>query len=210
MKKLFQVLPLFILALAILSFFTINNVNATESPDQIVRSSTNEMLTIIKSDKELKSGNIEKLETILDEKVFINFNFPHMTKLALGRAWRDVNDVQKIELNSQFKKLLVNTYSKSLSQYVNQKVEVKPLKLSPNETEVTVKTLVSQSSGQSIPIDYSMENTESGWKAYDILIDGVSLVSTYRSSFDTEIQKSGIDGLIGVLKQRNAKNSIKK
>lgn len=197
----------FIVALA---FLTINTVSATESPDEMVKRSTSEMLNNIKSDKELQSGNVQKLESILDEKVFINFNFPHMTQLALGRSWRDASPQQKIDLSSQFKKLLVSTYSKSLSQYLNQKVEVKPLRLDPSDIDVVVKTLVSQSSGQAIPIDYSMEKSNSKWKVYDIVIDNVSLVSTYRSSFSTEIQKSGIDGLIETLKQRNAKNSTKK
>ena len=199
----------FVFIVTTLTFLTINTASAMEAPDEIVRRSTNEIFNAIKSDKEIQSGNVQKLEHLLNEKIFIHFNFPHMTKLALGRNWRDASEVQKSDLSSQFKFLLVRTYSTALAQYINQKVEVKPLKLSPSDVDVVVKTNVSQASGQVIPIDYSMENTPTGWKAYDILIDGVSLVTNYRSSFNAEIQKSGIDGLIQALKQRTAKNATK-
>jgi phospholipid transport system substrate-binding protein len=133
-----------------------------------------------------------------------------MTQLAVGRSWREATDSQKTALIDEFRRLLVRTYSASLSQFKNQNIDVKPLKLTPSDTEVVVKTLIAQPGAQSIPIDYSMEKTKDGWKVFDVLIDGVSLVTNYRSSFSTEIKNSGIDGLVKSLADRNAKNAAKK
>jgi phospholipid transport system substrate-binding protein len=185
-------------------------VNAQEAPDALVRRSTNEILAAIKADKDLQAGNQQKIEKLAEEKVLPYFNFVRMTQLAVGRNWRDASEAQKTSLIAEFRTLLVRTYSTSLSQYRDQAIEVKPLKVAAADTEVVVKTQVSQPGGQPIPIDYSLEKTKDGWKVFDVLIDGVSLVTNYRSSFNTEIQKSGIDGLIKSLAERNAKNAAKK
>ena len=185
-------------------------VFAQEAPDAIVRKNTNEILAAIKADKDLAAGNQKKIEKLADEKVLPYFNFVRMTQLAVGRNWRDANDVQKKSLIDEFRTLLVRTYSTSLTQFRNQTIDVKPLKVAAAETEVVVKTQVNQPGGQAIPIDYSMEKSGDTWKVYDVLIDGVSLVTNYRSSFNTEIQKSGIDGLIKSLIERNAKNAVQK
>ncbi len=183
---------------------------AQEAPDAIVRKNTNEILAAIKADKDLAAGNQKKIEKLADEKVLPYFNFVRMTQLAVGRNWRDANDAQKKSLIDEFRTLLVRTYSTSLTQFRNQTIDVKPLKVAAAETEVVVKTQVNQPGGQPIPIDYSMEKSGDAWKVYDVLIDGVSLVTNYRSSFNTEIQKSGIDGLIKSLTERNAKNAVQK
>ncbi len=185
-------------------------VFAQEAPDAIVRKNTNEILAAIKADKDLAAGNQKKIEKLADEKVLPYFNFVRMTQLAVGRNWRDANDAQKKSLIDEFRTLLVRTYSTSLTQFRNQNIDVKPLKVAAAETEVVVKTQVNQPGGQPIPIDYSMEKSGDTWKVYDVLIDGVSLVTNYRSSFNTEIQKSGIDGLIKSLTERNAKNAAQK
>ena len=186
------------------------SAHAAEAPDEMVRRSTNEILAAIKADKDLQAGNQAKIEKLAEEKVLPYFNFARMTQLAVGRNWRDASDVQKKSLTDEFRRLLVRTYSTSLSQYRNQTIEVKPLKIAAADTEVVVKTQVIQPGGQPIPIDYSLENGSNGWKVYDVLIDGVSLVTNYRSSFNTEIQKNGIDGLVKSLAERNAKNAAKK
>ena len=183
---------------------------AQEAPDAIVRKNTNEILAAIKADKDLVAGNQKKIEKLADEKVLPYFNFVRMTQLAVGRNWRDANDAQKKSLIDEFRTLLVRTYSTSLTQFRNQTIDVKPLKVAAADTEVVVKTQVNQPGGQAIPIDYSMEKSGDAWKVYDVLIDGVSLVTNYRSSFNTEIQKSGIDGLIKSLTERNAKNAAQK
>ena len=183
---------------------------AQEAPDAMVRKNTNEILAAIKADKELAAGNQKKIEKLADEKVLPFFNFVRMTQLAVGRNWRDANDAQKKLLIDEFRTLLVRTYSTSLTQFRNQTIDVKPLKVAPADTEIVVKTQVNQPGGQPIPIEYIMEKSGDSWKVYDVLIDGVSLVTNYRSSFNTEIQKSGIDGLIKSLSERNAKNALQK
>lgn len=180
------------------------------TPDELVRKNTTEILAAIKSDKDLQAGDQKKIEKLAEEKVIPYFNFAHMTQLAVGRNWRDASDTQKTALTEQFRTLLVRTYSTSLTQYRNQTIDVKALKVAPTETEVVVKTLIVQPGGQPIPIDYSMEKTPGGWKVYDVLIDGVSLVTNYRSSFNTEIKEKGIDALIKSLNDRNSKNAAKK
>jgi phospholipid transport system substrate-binding protein len=185
------------------------SVHAQEAPDDMVRRTTNEILAAIKADKDLQSGNQKKIEKLAEDKVLPYFNFARMTQLAVGRNWRDTNDAQKKALTDEFRTLLIRTYSTSLSQYRNQTIDVKPLKAAAADTEVIVKTLINQPGGQPIPIDYSLEKIGSAWKVYDVLIDGVSLVTNYRSSFNSEIQKSGIDGLIKSLVDRNAKNAGK-
>jgi phospholipid transport system substrate-binding protein len=180
------------------------------TPDELVRKSTTEVLGMLKADKELAAGDPAKVEKLANEKILPYFNFQRMTQLAVGRSWREATDSQKTALIDEFRRLLVRTYSASLSQFKNQNIDVKPLKLTPSDTEVVVKTLIAQPGAQSIPIDYSMEKTNDGWKVFDVLIDGGSLVTNYRSSFSTEIKNSGIDGLVKSLADRNAKNAAKK
>jgi phospholipid transport system substrate-binding protein len=182
---------------------------AEEAPDELVRRNTQEVLAAIKADKELAAGNQKKIEKLAEEKILPYFNFTRMTQLAVGRSWREANDAQKKALTDEFRTLLVRTYSTSLSQFRNQTIDVKPLKLSAGDTEVVVKTQINQPGGQPIPIDYSMEKVGAAWKVTDVLIDGVSLVTNYRSSFNSEIQKSGIDGLVKSLAERNARNAAK-
>jgi phospholipid transport system substrate-binding protein len=182
---------------------------AQEAPDELIRKNTNDILAAIKSDKDLQAGNQKKIEKLAEEKVLPYFNFARMTQLAVGRNWREATDAQKKSLTDEFRKLLVRTYSTSLSQYRNQTIDIKPLKLAPADLEVVVKTQVNQPGGQPIPIDYSMEKLADGWKVFDVLIDGVSLVTNYRSSFNSEVQKTGLDGLIKSLADRNAKNAAK-
>lgn len=174
-------------------------------PDELVRRTTNDVLAVIRADKDIQAGNTRKVVELAEQKVIPNFDFARMTQLAVGRSWRDASDAQKESLTREFRTLLVRTYSTSLGQYRNQTIDVKPTKLAPGDKDVVVKTLVNQSGGQAIPIDYSMEKSDKGWKAYDIQVDGVSLVTNYRSSFADEIRKGGVDGLIKTLSDRNAR-----
>jgi phospholipid transport system substrate-binding protein len=199
-----------ILLAALATSFASQLAVAQDAPDAIVRKNTNEILAAIKADKDLAAGDQKKIEKLADEKVLPYFNFVRMTQLAVGRNWRDASDAQKKLLIDEFRTLLVRTYSTSLTQFRNQTIDVKPTKMAAGDTEVVVKTQVNQPGGQPIPIDYSMEKADSTWKVFDVLIDGVSLVTNYRSSFNTEIQKSGIDGLIKSLSERNAKNAVRK
>ena len=176
---------------------------AQESPDALVKRSTDEVIAIIKSDKDVQSGNTAKVVELIEQKVLPHFNFERMTRLAVGRNWAQASDAQKQALIKEFRTLLVRTYSTSLSQYRDQVIEVKPTKLAAADQEATVRTAVIQKGGPPIPLDYAMEKTASGWKVYDVVIDGASLVTTYRGTFNDQIQKGGVDGLVKTLQDRN-------
>jgi phospholipid transport system substrate-binding protein len=176
---------------------------AQEAPDALVKRVTDEVLAIIKADKDLQGGNSRKIAELAEVKVLPHFDFTRMTRLAVGRNWRQANDAQKEALVKEFRTLLVRTYSTSLTAYRNQTIEVKPVKMAAGDKETMVRTAVLQQGGPSIPIDYAMENGGSGWKVYDVVIDGASLVTTYRGSFNEQVQKGGIDGLLKTLSERN-------
>ena len=176
---------------------------AQESPDALVKRTTDEILTIIKSDKDVQSGNTTKVVELAEQKVLPHFDFERMTRLAVGRNWSQANDAQKQALIKEFRTLLVRTYSTSLSQYRNQTIDVKPTKVAAADKEAMVRTAVIQQGGPQIPIDYAMEKVDSGWKVYDVVIDGASLVTTYRGTFNDQIQKGGVDGLVKTLQERN-------
>jgi phospholipid transport system substrate-binding protein len=176
---------------------------AQEGPDALVKRTTDEVLAIIKTDKDLQAGNSRKVVELAEAKVLPHFDFERMTRLAVGRNWQQATPEQKQALTKEFRTLLVRTYSTSLSQYRNQTIDVKPTKMAAGDKEATVKTAVIQQGGPPIPIDYAMEKMDSGWKVYDVMIDGASLVTTYRGSFNDQIQKTGIDGLIKTLQDRN-------
>lgn len=176
---------------------------AQEAPEALVKRVTDDLLTIIKSDKDVQSGNMAKVEQLAEQKVLPHFDFERMTRLAVGKNWRDATDAQKKSLSIEFKTLLVRTYASSLAAYRNQTIEVKPGKTGAADKDTVVKTAVVQQGGPPIPIDYSMEKTDSGWKVYDVVIDGASLVTTYRGTFNDQIQHGGVDGLIKSLQERN-------
>ena len=178
--------------------------SAQETPDALVKRTTDEVLAIIKADKEVQAGNMSKVVALAEQKVLPHFDFTRMTRLAVGRNWAQATDAQKEALTKEFRTLLVRTYSTSLSQYRNQTIEVKPTRVGAQDKDAVVKTAVIQQGGPQIPIDYAMEKTDSGeWKVYDVVIDGASLVTTYRGTFNDQIQKGGIDGLIKTLQERN-------
>ena len=176
---------------------------ATEAPDAMVKRIADEVTAIVKTDKDLQNGNSAKVVALAEQKVLPHFDFTRMTRLAVGRNWSQATPEQREALTKEFRTLLVRTYSSSLSQYRNQKIEVKPLATAPGDEDVVVRTAVIQEGGPPIPIDYRMEKTKEGWKVYDVVIDGASLVTTYRGSFNDQIQRAGIDGLVKTLQERN-------
>ena len=179
------------------------SVQAAElTPDALAKNTTQEVLALIKQDKDI-AGNQEKLHKLIEAKILPHFDFVRMTRLAVGKNWRSATAAQQDLLVKEFRTLLVRTYSNSLATYKNQVIDFRPFKMQPDETDVTVKTQVIQTGSQPIPIDYAMEKTADGWKVYDVTVDGVSLVINYRSSFSSEVRKSGIDGLIKVLVEKN-------
>jgi phospholipid transport system substrate-binding protein len=178
-------------------------------PDVLARTTTQEVLTILKQDKELRNGNLNKVYQLVEAKILPNFDFNRMTQLALGKNWPRATAKQKQELVTEFRNLLVRTYSSSLTAFTNQTVEFKPLTMKPGDTEVTVRSEIRQPGGQPIPIDYAMYKTAFGWKVYDVTIDSVSLVTNYRASFSNTIRQSGIDGLIKTMAAQSARSESK-
>ena len=177
---------------------------AVPDPDVLIKETAREVLDIVSSDKELRAGNQKKILELVDAKVLPHFNFERMTKLAVGRSWRTATPEQKQALMSEFRILLVRTYTKAFTSFRDQTVEIKPFKLDPAATDVTVKTAIVKPGGQQpILVDYDMEKTPDGWKVYDLTVEGVSLVTSYRGSFAEQIQQSGIDGLIKTLAEKN-------
>lgn len=172
-------------------------------PDVLIKNTVQDVLTIVKQDKEIKKGNQQKILALVDEKILPHFDFTHMTRLAVGRSWRTATPEQQKVLESEFQQLLVRTYTKAFTVYSNYDVEVKPLKMESGATDVTIRTLIRMPGGQPVTVDYDLKKTKSGWKAYDLLIEGVSMVTSYRSTFANEIQRGGIDGLIKTLVEKN-------
>lgn len=182
---------------------------AQDTPDVLVKSVTQEVLTIVRADKEIQSGNTRKTIALVEEKVLPHFNFTRMTALAMGPHWRKATPEQQKKLVEEFRTLLVRTYSSALTQYRNQTIEFKPLRMQPADTEAMVRSEVKQSGAEPIGIDYAMEKTAAGWKVYDVSVAGVSLVTTYRDSFASEVRNAGVDGLIKTLAEKNRQLEIK-
>jgi len=178
-------------------------------PDVLARTTTQEVLDILKRDKELTNGNQAKLYQLVEAKILPNFDFNRMTQLALGKNWPRATAKQKQELVTEFRNLLVRTYSGSLTAFSNQTVEFKPLTMKPDDTDVMVRSEIRQPGGQPIPIDYAMYKTSFGWKVYDVTIDSVSLVTNYRASFANTIRQNGIDGLIKTLATQSTRSEVK-
>jgi phospholipid transport system substrate-binding protein len=176
---------------------------ATAAPDQLVTDLTNQVLDAIRADKGLASGDVNRVQKLVDEKILPYVDFEKMTRLAVGRGWRQATPEQRAALTREFRSLLVRTYSGALSQVSDHKVQLKPFRGQPNETDVLVRTNVVASRGDPIQLDYRLEKTDAGWKIYDVNVLGVWLVENYRTQFASEINASGVDGLIKTLTERN-------
>lgn len=173
------------------------------APDVLVKKVTDEVLAVVRTDKDLQNGNTKKAIDLVETKVLPHFNFSRMTALALGREWSKTSAEQKTRLTNEFRILLVRTYSNALTAYKDQTVEYKPFKMQAGETDVTVRTLVHQTNGKHIGLDYALDKQADGWKVYDVVVAGVSLVTNYRESFSQEIRANGVDGLISTLAAKN-------
>ncbi|OGA44936.1 MAG: hypothetical protein A3G24_13875 [Betaproteobacteria bacterium RIFCSPLOWO2_12_FULL_62_13] len=175
---------------------------ADTMPDVLVRATVDEVLSVIKQNKDKRT-----LHDLAEKKVLPHFDFQTMTRLAVGKSWREANPDQQKKLENAFRGLLVNTYTTALSQNAanDAAVEVKPVQVKPDRNDVTVKTVARQPGRQPVAIDYRMTRTSSGWKVYDVIVENLSLVTNYRGSFAAEISRSGIDGLIRTIEAKNQK-----
>lgn len=173
------------------------------APDALIKQVTEEVLSIVRQDKDIQNGNTRKAIELVEAKVLPHFNFQRMTALAMGRDWNKANPEQKTRLSEEFKTLLVRTYSNALTGYRDQKIRYKPTRMQGDATDVVVKTEIHQSGGKPIQLDYSLEKQAEGWKVYDVIVAGVSLVTNYRDTFNQEVRANGVDGLIQMLVDKN-------
>ena len=174
------------------------------APDALVKAITDDVSATIMKDKDIQAGDTRKAADLIEAKIVPHFNFTRMARIAMARNWRSATPEQQKELASEFKTLLVRTYSTALVNYKGQRIDYKPLRAKPEDDEVTVKSEVKPSgSTQPVAIDYELEKTANGWKIYDVKVDGISLVTTYRETFATEVRERGIEGLIKSLAAKN-------
>ena len=177
--------------------------HAQEAPDAMVKRVTQDMQTTIKGDPLVQAGNEARIREVIESKLIPNFDFTRMTALAMGKNWRAATPEQQKRLADEFKSLLVRTYSGAISRYRDETIEIKPLRLTPTDTDATVRTLVMKSGGQPIQIDYNLTKSGDAWKVFDVVIGGVSLVTNYRDEFNEQVKNGGVDGLIKTLSDRN-------
>jgi phospholipid transport system substrate-binding protein len=178
---------------------------AAEAPDVLVKRISAEVIDTAKNDKEIQAGNQQRVMDLVESKILPHVDFQRMTALAAGRFWRQATPEQQKQLSNEFRTLLIFTYSGALSQIKNETVEFKPLRADPADTDVEVRSSVNMSRGEPITLNYRLTKTPQGWKIFDINVLGAWLVETYKGTFATEINKSGIDGLIKALAERNKK-----
>ena len=194
MKKLIAVVFAVLLA---------SPVVAQEAPDALVKRVTEEVLEIVRKDKDIQNGSTQKAVELVDQKVLPHFDFRHMTALAVGKDWKKASPGQQQQLTAEFKTLLVRTYSNALTSYKNQKIVYKPFRMNAGDSEALVRTEVIQPGSKPVPIDYNLEKADAGWKVFDVVVAGISLVTNYRDQFAQEVRNGGIDGLIAAIAGKN-------
>jgi phospholipid transport system substrate-binding protein len=176
---------------------------AQEAPDVLVKRTSGEVLQILRTDPKVQAGDQQRIREVIETKLLPNFDFDRMTALAMGRNWSKATPEQQKLLIEQFRTLLVRTYSGALSQYKDQTMEFKPLRADPAAADVIVRSEVIRSGQVPVAIDYGLTKTPAGWKAYDVIVGGVSLVTNYRDEFNEQIKAGGVDGLIKTLTDKN-------
>lgn len=194
-----------LIALATVSVAFTGVASAQEAPDTLVKRISEDVINSAKADKAIQAGDTKKVIDLVESKILPHVDFQRMTSLAAGRFWRQATPEQQQQLTTEFRKLLVFTYSGALSQVKDQTIEFKPLRADPSDTEVEVRSQVNMPRGEPIPLNYRVAKGASGWKIYDINVLGAWLVETYKGTFASEINKGGIDGLIKALADKNQK-----
>ncbi|HYQ99305.1 MAG TPA: ABC transporter substrate-binding protein [Casimicrobiaceae bacterium] len=182
---------------------------AQEAPDALVKRVSGDVIATIKADPRIQAGDQARIREMIEVKLLPHFDFMRMTALAMGKNWRAATPEQQKRLADEFKTLLVRTYSTALNKYRDETIEFKPLRMNPGDTDVVVRTQVMRQGAQPVQIDYSLEKSADGWKAYDVVIGGVSLVTNYRDEFNQQVQSGGIDGLVKTLAERNKGGTAK-
>ena len=175
----------------------------SKTPDAFIKSIAEDVLAEIKADKEIQAGDMSRVNKLVETKILPHVNFVRMTSLAVGRYWARATPDQQKALQTEFRGLLTRTYAGALSAAKDAQIQMRPLRASPEDSEVVVRSQVVQGRGDPIQLDYRMEKSATGWKIYDFNVLGVWLVETYKASFAQEIDKNGLDGLIKTMKERN-------
>lgn len=175
----------------------------TVAPDVLVKTTANDVLEIIKKDKDIQSGDMKKITALAEEKILPHFDFDAMSKSVLGKNWRDASKEQQTQFVAEFRTMLVRTYASALAKYRNQTIDYKPFRAQPGEARVTVKTQILQPGGPALPVDYVLKQTGDAWKVVDISIEGVSLVTNYRGQFSNELKQTDMNGLIQRIADKN-------
>lgn len=197
MKSFFK----FLVSVSLLLSFSL--ANAEIAPDALVKQTAEDVLTSLKTDKDVQAGNQKKVYAIAEEKILPNFDFDRVCRMVLGKNWKSATPEQQAGFQKEFRSLLLRTYASALGKYRDQVIEYKPFHAEAGASNATVKTQIVQPGGQPIGVDYSLAKADSGWKVYDIVIEGVSLVTNYRSQFSNEIRQNGLDSLIKKLAEKN-------
>ena len=177
--------------------------SAPTSPEQLIRSASQEILDQIKADPSLQSGDIERLNRLVDQQVMPHVNFQRMTALAVGRNWRSASPEQQTILMAEFRRLLLLTYADAVRQVSDTKIVVRPSRAKPTDDDVIVRTQVLRSGQEPVQLDYRLEKTSAGWRIYDLNILGLWLIENYRNQFAQVVSANGIDGLIRDLRDKN-------
>ena len=196
MKKNF--IKIFLLTI-FLSFSSL----AALGPGEVVKRTAEEVIFAINTDPDIKKGNREKIYKLAEEKILPNFDFEKISRLVLGRAWRSTNDGQKKAFINEFRTLLLRTYAIALTKFKGQKIRFKPTKFSEADKIVIVKSEINQPGAQPIKVNYALAKNKGKWLVFDIVIEGVSLVTNYRSQFSNVIRRNGMDALINKLETKN-------
>lgn len=194
----------------LLGYFLSGMAFAQTAPDTLVKNVADEVLVVIKADRDVQGGNQKRLSDIIEAKLLPHFDFQRMTALAMGRSWRQATAAQQQALIGEFRTLLVRTYAGALASYKDHRIEYKPLRMQPGDSEAIVRTQVIQPGAQPIAIEYSMAKAGDTWKAYDVIVGGVSLVTNYRDEFNNMVREVGVDGLIKALTDKNRATAQKR
>ncbi|MDR5834977.1 ABC transporter substrate-binding protein [Caballeronia sp. LZ034LL] len=200
MKKLF-LLPLLAMLVAFCGSASAQSVDAN-SPDQLIKTVTTQVLDQLKSDKQIQSGNINEITKLVNEKILPYTDFTRTTRLVMGRNWNTATPEQQKQIVEQFKMLLIRTYAGALAQVRNQTIQYKPFRASPEDNDVVVRSVV-MNNGSPVELDYRLYKTPQGWRVYDINVLGAWLIQAYQQQFNEQIQQHGVSGLLQFLTQRN-------
>jgi phospholipid transport system substrate-binding protein len=173
------------------------------APDELIRRLSEDVLAAMRADPELRAGNPAKIVPFVDGKILPHFDLARATQIAMGPSWRGATPEQREELSREFIALLVRTYTAAVADSRDSKVVVRPLRVGPSDTDVIVRSQVTRPGEQPVNFEYAMEKTATGWKVYDLSIEGISLMGTYRTAFAEEVRANGVDGLIRTLSGKN-------